>query len=331
MKKFTTELAQEIVTRLMVPEVREALEATEKAGDETGTFEVVISTDNVDRYGEVIKLDAWELEHYLKSPVVLWGHDHKTLPIGMATSVVVKDGKLVATGKFAPHEFAQQIRKLYDLGMLRATSVGFIEKEREGNLITKCELIEFSFVSVPANPYALALALDNQRSVDELVTKGFIFIEKGAVQEEQDAVAARQEKWKNFQAVDDVIWAFMNVYFEPSVPVGDFRKLLDETVELLKKVSAGEKNVKPPSEMRTVRENYEALKTLSKENIQSIVIALEALVKDQEPEGDEEADADTEEEKAFKEFSNKRHILQQAATMIGEVLAEARQHAEAKK
>ncbi len=65
----------------------------------------------------------------------------------MATSIERRDGKLIAKGKFAPHQFAQDIRKSYDAGIIRATSVGFIEKEREGNFITKAELIEFSFVS----------------------------------------------------------------------------------------------------------------------------------------------------------------------------------------
>ena len=75
----------------------------------TGTFEVVITTENVDRYQEVIKLDGWELEHYKNNPVVLWGHDHKQLPIGFATDIEVKDGKMIAKGKFAAHDFAQTV------------------------------------------------------------------------------------------------------------------------------------------------------------------------------------------------------------------------------
>ena len=274
MKKITTELAQEIITCLSTPETLAAIEATEKASSDTGTFEVVISSENVDRYGEVIKLDAWELEHYLKSPVVLWGHDHKTLPIGMATSVVAKDGKLIATGKFAPHEHAQQIRTLYDLGMLRATSVGFIEKEREGNLITKAELIEFSFVSVPANPFALALALDNQRSVDELVTKGFIFVEKEAVVETPAPVV---EEEKNF----------------------GIKEIKDAMGEVMSPLVA-------------------ELKTL--------VAALEAITKGDEPEGAEEGEVveETDEQKGLRVFSENRKKLQDIATLVGDVLAETR-------
>ncbi|HEY0881342.1 MAG TPA: HK97 family phage prohead protease, partial [Archangium sp.] len=178
MKKFGGELAQQLIERIASPEVRQLLADTKAANDtDTGTFEVVITTENLDRYQEVIKLDGWELEHYRNNPIVLWGHDHNQ-PIGVATSVEIIDGKMVARGKFAPNAKGQEVRGLYDMGIIRATSVGFIEKERDGNLITKAELLEFSFVSVPANPYALSLAFEKGLSVDALVTKGLMFVEK---------------------------------------------------------------------------------------------------------------------------------------------------------
>lgn len=317
---------------------RDTIAATEKASPaDTGTFEVVITTENLDRYNEVIKLDGWDLTQYLKNPVVLWGHDHSIPPIGIALSIDILDGKMIAKGKFAPQPFAQEIRALYDLGMVRATSVGFLAKEQEGNLITKSELLEFSFVSVPANPYALALAIEKGLSVNEMVTKGFMFVkieteqkEKGAVQDEQDAVAARQAKWKNFAEVDDIIWAFMNVYFEPATSVADFSKLLDETIGLLKKVSGGEKSGAKPSGMRAVRENYEALQALSKDTLKSILVALEDAPVS-EPEGDEPVEVVSDDQKALDEFSSKRKMVQEAATILGEVLAEARQAIQASK
>jgi hypothetical protein len=171
--KFTSQVEQAFKAWLDRPETKALIEETQKAADgDTGTFEVVITTENLDRYQEVISLEGWELEHYRSNPVVLWGHDHHQLPIGVATSVDIVDGKMVARGKFAPHAFAQTIRQLYEMGMMRATSDGFIEKEREGNLITKAELLEFSFVSVPANPYALSLLANPKgEQTAELVEK----------------------------------------------------------------------------------------------------------------------------------------------------------------
>lgn len=338
-KNYGAELAADIAAHFQSSEVRELLTTTKAASDaETGTFEVVITTENLDRYKEVIKLDGWELEHYLANPVVLWGHDHSK-PIGMATSVEIRDGKMIAKGKFAPTDFAQEIRRLYDFGIIRATSVGFIEKEREGNLITKAELLEFSFVSVPANPFALSLAMQKELSVDGLMIKGFMHVEKdaeeevivpanenapeeeieerGAVQEEQEAVEARQKKWKNFSQVDDVIWAFMNVYFDTDTPVDDFEKLLGETIELLMKINGSEKAA-PAGLFKVEPSNMRA-------QLQRMSVALEVLgTKSEEPEGDEA-------QRQFDEFTANRKLLQGIATGVGEVLANMRQVVEARR
>lgn len=174
MEKFTSEIAAKLNAAFEKEEVKALVDQTEKAATaETGTFEVVITTENIDRYNEIIKMDGWDLDHYRANPVVLWGHDHSRI-IGICTELTIEDGQMIAKGKFAPTTEGQELRQLYEEGFLKATSVGFIEKEREGNVITKAELIEFSFVSVPANPYALALALENERSIDELVTKGIL-------------------------------------------------------------------------------------------------------------------------------------------------------------
>ena len=66
--------------------------------------------------------------------------------------------------------------------------------------------------------------------------------------------------------------------------------------------------------------------------LKGVLVALEDLVqKDQEPEGNELPAEETDEEKALKEFSQKRKILQDASTVLAEVLAEARQAIEAQK
>lgn len=189
MEKFTTEGALKLRSIFESESFKSLVDSTVKSADaDTGTFEVIITTENLDRYQEVISIDGWELDHYLNNPVVLWGHDHSKL-IGVCTSLTKRDGKLVAKGKFAPTEEGQEKRKLYEQGFLKATSVGFIEKEREGNLITKAELLEFSFVSVPANPYALSLAIKTERSIDELVTKGILTLKE--VEEEAEPIVEK--------------------------------------------------------------------------------------------------------------------------------------------
>ncbi len=157
--------------------------AATKTAEDSGSFEVIISTADIDRQGESIDQNGWDLNFYLQNPIVLWAHDYDSLPIAICDEVVAKDGKLVARGRFAPESanpFAQQVRRLYDLKIVRATSVGFIVRDQVGNIITKAELLEFSFVPVPANPYALSTqrAQELGLNLEMLVIKGIAIEEK---------------------------------------------------------------------------------------------------------------------------------------------------------
>lgn len=275
MKQFTNEIAEKIKAHFDSTEVKDAIAAIKAATDsDTGTFEMVITTENLDRYQEVISMEGWELDHYRSNPVVLWGHDHFTLPVGVTTSLDIVDGKMVAKGKFAPNAFAQEIRRNYDLGIIRASSVGFIEKERQGNLITKAELIEWSFVSVPANPYALSTLMKAGHDVNALVTKGFVHITKDADEVVPDTV-------------------------EPTEPV--------EVPEVEEK-----------------KFNSKAIMPIVAQ-LRAAADALEALPTEELERTDDETEAEDEAVNQMREFDDKRRLLQQAATMVGEVLAEVRQ------
>lgn len=175
-QKLTDEIKEKISLQLKTKEVQEML-AKIKNSEDSGNFEVIISTGDIDRAGESIDPRGWDLEFYKSNPVVLWAHDYLNLPVGMTESVEQKDGRLIARGKFAPVEanpFAQQVRKLYDAGFVRTASVGFIEKERKDNLIIKAELLEWSFVPVPANPFALSTLSKAGIDTEAFITKGLI-------------------------------------------------------------------------------------------------------------------------------------------------------------
>lgn len=177
LNKISTEISEKLFAYLEMPETKDFLAKMKDAGDDAGRFEVIISTADQDRQGEIVSQEGWDLNHYKNNPVVLWGHNYTGLPIGVTDSIEVKDGKLVAKGRFAPESanpFAQQVRRLYDAKILRTTSVGFIAKEMEGNTITKAELLEFSFVPVPANPMALSLMKDASFDSSSLMQKGLV-------------------------------------------------------------------------------------------------------------------------------------------------------------
>lgn len=174
-------LTEAVKAHLETKEYADLVEKTKASENEdSGTFEVIISTADQDRQGEIVDQKGWDLENYMKNPIVLWGHDYYALPIGVADEVKVIDGQLVAKGRFASMEanpFAQQVRKLYDQGIVKTTSVGFIAKKMTGNTITEAELLEFSFVPVPANPYAISMRTAKELGidVDMLQMKGMSF------------------------------------------------------------------------------------------------------------------------------------------------------------
>lgn len=303
MKKFDSEVAEQLSKAFESDEVRELFATTEKAAPEdTGTFKVVITTENLDRYEEVVRLDGWDLSHYLNNPVVLWGHDHNR-PIGVATNVYIEDGKMIAEGKFAPHPFAQEIRQMYDAGIVRATSVGFIERDREGNVITKAELLEFSFVSVPANPHALSLALQHELNINELVTKGIFHIRTTETSETEETPAEDDSEASEETSED-----------EPEEPETIPEKSEDEQTE----PSEAEKAMAEITAAAVIRQ-LEEQGLINKADDGALEDTQEGDPErtDDEPEGEEDDDA-------VKEFNLKRDI-QKLDTTLGDVLAELRQ------
>jgi len=144
----------------------------EKAGEKTYRF--LASTSTVDRQGDSVDQSGWELKNFMKNAVILWAHRYDELPLGKAIEVSITDKGLEAEIQFAEEEAnpkAQQVKALIDAGILNAVSVGFIPKERNGNIITRAELLEISIVPVPANQEALTLAFDNKEMDLSLVKK----------------------------------------------------------------------------------------------------------------------------------------------------------------
>lgn len=220
---------------------KEIIGSVEKSVKENGDeiFSIIASTDAIDRQGDSVDQKGWELEHFMKNPVILWAHDYKSLPIGKAVSAVVVKGKLVVDFMFATEEMnpvAQQVKKLYEEGYLNASSVGFIAKERKGTSITRSELLELSLVPVPANQEALRLA-----TAKGLET-GFVeeAIAKGMVASEMDERSVWERKYEKWEGVSDIISAFGSVYFDENTDVESFELLLTESANLMLSLANGD-------------------------------------------------------------------------------------------
>ena len=133
----------------------------------------IASDETLDRQGEVISVDGWDLDNFKKNPVLLWGHDQYRPAIGMAESLGYKtiEGKkrLVYQPKFhRKDEFSRLIADLVDEGWIKTSSVGFMPIKFEDDKYTKQELLEISFVNVPANPSALGLAFSKGYSPEAI-------------------------------------------------------------------------------------------------------------------------------------------------------------------
>lgn len=153
--------------------------------DEDRTIEFIGSTATIDRYGDSIVQAGWEIGNFVKNPVIPWSHNYDEPPVAQGIEVGLKEGNLAFTAKFPtiaelssdpdhPSEwalFCDAIYNGYKGGYLRAFSVGFIPLEMDGNwadgyTFHKCELLEVSCVTVPANPEALVLAF-KEGALDE--------------------------------------------------------------------------------------------------------------------------------------------------------------------
>lgn len=209
-----TEAARDIfLAALGTKAIADFVAATKAASDtDSGTFKFTISTEDEDRQGEVVNQAGLKFDRYKLNPVVLWGHDYYALPIGVCTNIYqeTKGGKTVtvAEGKFAPEDanpFAQQVRRLYDLGMVNTCSVGFIPLQIEGNVITEAELLEFSIVPVPANPFAMSMRQVETARLDlvGLAAKGMRFTIKGAIPYADHGKADEGEAWDAGKEVAD--------------------------------------------------------------------------------------------------------------------------------
>ena len=166
-------------------------------GKDPRVLRFIGSNESVDRDGDIIDLDGWDVNAYLKNPVFLWAHDYSGLPIGKTVAIskdivsraLMFDVRFPTVDELSPggtpseHAlFVDTIFNLYKGGYLSATSVGFQPTSmapradgdqgskpewQRGQHILGAQLMELSGCPVPANPEALIQA----RSVEGMDAK----------------------------------------------------------------------------------------------------------------------------------------------------------------
>jgi HK97 family phage prohead protease len=134
--------------------------------------EIRMMTSALARDGHIVEPAGVVIDNYLKNPIQLWQHNPE-FPVGCNQDLRIEDGGIVARTVFAPAGVsakADEICGLVKNGIVRSVSIGFDALDAEpldpklgargGLHITKWELLECSFVSIPADPGALVTARD---------------------------------------------------------------------------------------------------------------------------------------------------------------------------
>lgn len=136
--------------------------------------EVVMSTGTRARDGHILVPQGALLDNYRANPVVLFQHD-ANIPVARASDIRVSGNDITAKITFAPRGVsakADEVRGLVKSGVISAVSVGFDPIDGEpidprkpygGKRYTEWELLETSFVSVPADTGAVVTARELER------------------------------------------------------------------------------------------------------------------------------------------------------------------------
>lgn len=173
-------------------------ESVKKLNGASGkTYRFVISDGNLDRHGDTINPDGWELKNFEQNPIALFNHKHD-YPVGRWHNLHVKNKKLIGDIELAPDDvgsFQRALNKLVEHGFVKSVSVGFqpieseaIDRERPwaGTNFLKQELHEVSLVSVPANANALSLTKTFDLDEPDLCN---LYV---AYDKQEDGIKARQ-------------------------------------------------------------------------------------------------------------------------------------------
>lgn len=166
---------------LAYPQVGNYYEADEDAG----AISYVVTTDDEDRDGDIVRPMGAQLHNYSVNPIVFFGHQEKPIPIGVCRSpdgritVYPEENRVIDTVHFdradpdADFIYGKCLRKI-----LNATSIAFVPTEawRRGDVrkarqhneqqaepgwyFNLWDKTEVSIVGVPSNPKAVGLQKD---------------------------------------------------------------------------------------------------------------------------------------------------------------------------
>lgn len=129
---------------------------------------IAITTQAADRDNDHVITSGANTERYLANPVVQWGHLYHEpwQTVGRTTKLTIEPDRIIADFELRPaaneHDPQNIVKLLWSGGWVKTASIGFIPLRSEKNSLggfshLEWELLEWSLVPIPANPYAEAL------------------------------------------------------------------------------------------------------------------------------------------------------------------------------
>ena len=143
----------------------------------------IISTGDIARDHARIEQAGWDFTNFRKNPVVLFAHDDagmfggaRALPIARSSDELVEGDRTTAVAHFdMADDFAREVLGKIDRGFLSTTSVRWmpiktrVDKSRDADgkdisilVFERQELLEWSFVPLPADPGATVVREDGK-------------------------------------------------------------------------------------------------------------------------------------------------------------------------
>ena len=203
--------------------------ALNEFNDAERTITHFISTESVDRDGDIVRSDGGNFASYRANPIVLWRHDDREPPIGknLWLKIDTRNGVkgILAKTQFADTEDAIEIYNLWKGGFLSAASIRF-SPTKSINLtdsswgpkeFVEWELLEYSIVPIPANAEALRLALKSVKpGVALAVEKSLSDMERKTTEDMIKALSDRLET--TLGRIESMLNAAKSQAEEPATP-----------------------------------------------------------------------------------------------------------------
>ena len=172
--------------------------SAEVAPDFQGELVAKLTTETIDRDGEVLIPQGMNARDYESNPVLFWNHDYAQ-PVGKVLTLKRHDGYVTGSLQFAKRPkgyqgefFPSFAEALVRQGIVKGVSVGFVPEENgmrnasRGDrakygphvkrVFNRWKLLEVSLAPLPANQEALITAVD-KGLVDGVLVKKFLGVD----------------------------------------------------------------------------------------------------------------------------------------------------------